>query len=95
MATSLSMDTQISASETILSSDLGDEVVMMCINKGKYFSLQGPSGRIWKLLETPRTLGEICDVLLEEYDVAPTDCESELIALVAEMHDQELVNITN
>lgn len=95
MANDISMNTRVAASEKMLSSDLGDEVVMMCIEKGKYYSLQGPSGRIWQLLETPKTLGEINSTLLEEYEVAPEECESQLLSLVSQMRDQEIVTCTN
>lgn len=67
---------------------------MMSIEKGKYFSLEGPSGRIWELLESPAKLSEIHEKLVDEYDVAPDVCEKQLLALVTEMRDQELVVCT-
>ncbi len=95
MTTEISMDTQVTASEKMLASDLGDEVVMMCIEKGKYYSLQGPSGRIWQLLETPKTLAEISTTLLDEYDVAKDVCEDQLLSLVSQLRDQEIVTCSN
>ncbi|QFT78506.1 PqqD family peptide modification chaperone [Erythrobacter sp. THAF29] len=95
MTSDISMATKVAASEKILASNLGDEVVMMCIDKGKYFSLKGPSGRIWNLLETPTTLNEIRGTLLAEYDVSPDECEDQLVSLIGELRDQDLVVCSN
>ncbi|WP_447523916.1 PqqD family peptide modification chaperone [Parasphingorhabdus sp. NYA22] len=85
------MDTKFSASEQILSSDIGDEMVMMDINLGKYFSLKGPSGRVWELIGNGTTVQAIFDVLLEEYDVEAEQCQQELLALLKDLHDAEMI----
>lgn len=68
---------------------------MMCIDQGKYYSLKGPSGRIWELLETPTTLEDIRSTLMEEYNVAQEKCESQLVSLISELRDQDLVVCSN
>lgn len=85
------MDTKFSASEQILSSDIGDEMVMMDINLGKYFSLKGPSGRVWELIGNGTTVQAIFDVLIEEYDVEAEQCQQELLALLKDLHDAEMI----
>jgi len=85
------MDTKIIGSDQILSSDLGDEIVMMSIDEGKYFSLRGPAGRVWELLKQPVTPKAMIDILIEEYDVSAEQCEDELIALINDMFDGKLV----
>lgn len=95
MNSDISLQTQVAASERILSSNLGDEVVMMCIEQGKYYSLKGPSGRIWELLETPTTVSAIRSTLLEEYDVTPDECEDQLFSLIGQLREKELVVCTN
>ncbi|CAO1652493.1 PqqD family peptide modification chaperone [Parasphingorhabdus sp. NYA22] len=91
MSLNILMDTKFSASEQILSSDIGDEMVMMDINLGKYFSLKGPSGRVWELIGNGTTVQAIFDVLLEEYDVEAEQCQQELLALLKDLHDAEMI----
>jgi len=91
MSLNILMDTKISASKQILSSDIGDEMVMMDINLGKYFSLKGPSGRVWELIGNGTTVQAIFDVLLEEYDVEAEQCQQELLALLKDLHDAEMI----
>jgi hypothetical protein len=74
-----------------LSGRLSDELVMMDINKGKYFSLNKVATRIWDLLEKPSDIEELCEKLMLEYEVDEEQCKSEVKELLAEMNKLGLV----
>ena len=75
-----------------LSGRLSDELVMMDINKGKYFSLNKVATRIWDLLEKPLDLERLCETLRLEYEVDEEQCRSEVKDHLAEMIKLGLVN---
>ncbi|HUX95290.1 MAG TPA: PqqD family protein [Bacteroidales bacterium] len=79
-------------SQTI-SGRLSDELVMMDIDKGKYFSLNKVATRIWDLLERPMDLKELCDLLKSEYEVNDEQCLSEVKEHLDEMIKLGLVNM--
>jgi hypothetical protein len=56
---------------------LHDEQVMLDIEKGKYFSLNPVATRIWEILEEPLGIDELCNLLLEEYEVDTKQCKME------------------
>lgn len=56
---------------------IDDEFIIMDIDKGKYFSLNPVATDIWNLLEKPMSTNQICEKLLEQYDVAPAKCQIE------------------
>ena len=68
-----------------ISGRLHDELVMMDLEQGKYFSLNPVATRIWELLETPSDIAEICKRLMDEYDVVPEHCRFEVEEHLAEM----------
>jgi len=68
-----------------ISGRLLDEMVMMDIEKGKYFSLNPVATRIWDLLEKPMGEEEMCSLLMEEYEVSHDQCLSEVREHLAEM----------
>lgn len=68
-----------------LSGRLSDELVMMDINKGKYFSLNKVATRIWDLLEKPLDLKELCEILEKEYEVDEELCQKEVKEHLVEM----------
>jgi len=78
------MTTYIRNNNTV-SGRLSDELVMMDIDKGKYFSLNPVATRIWDLLELPLTIDELCGHLMEEYEVDAEQCRAEVTEVINEM----------
>ena len=91
---SIPLDAAAVAAADQLSTRLGDEIVILGLRDSVYYGLDGVGGRIWDLLQTPRTLGEILDVLVTEYEVARDRAAADLTALVANLHARGLVAIT-
>ena len=73
--------------------DLSDEAVILQLQDGVYYGLNPLGASIWKFIQTPRTLTEVRDAILEEYDVPPERCEADLRALLAELEEQRLVTV--
>jgi hypothetical protein len=74
-----------------ISGRLQDELVMMDTDKGKYFALNPVATRIWDLLEQPLSVDELCGSLLDEYDVEPEKCHSEVVKYLDQMEKLGLV----
>jgi len=68
-----------------ISGRLHDELVMMDIEQGKYFSLNPVATRIWDLMENTATAEELCVQLTDEYDVDSLLCRAEVSALLEDM----------
>lgn len=68
-----------------ISGRLHDEMVMMDLDKGKYFSLNQVATRIWELLENPSGIDQLCVVLSAEYEVDPDQCRRETEEVLGEM----------
>ncbi len=76
--------------ETI-SGRLHDQMVMMDVDKGEYFALNPIATRIWDLLEQPRTSEEICNLLLQEFEVDASRCKLEVQNHLGEMLALQLI----
>mgnify|MGYP001462682639 CR=1 FL=1 len=68
-----------------ISGRLHDELVMMDIGQGKYFSLNPVATRVWDLLENPLSLDELRGRLMEEYEVDIEQCRAEVTEVISEM----------
>ncbi len=77
------------------SSDLGGEVAILDLKAGVYYGLDAVGARIWSLIQEPRTVNEIRNILLEEYEVEPEQCERDLLALLRRLADEGLVEVRN
>ena len=76
-----------------VSSDLGGEAAILNLQAGVYYGLDTVAARIWALIQQPKTVNEIRDALLNEYDVGPDRCERDLLALLQELVSEGLVEI--
>ncbi len=77
-----------------ISGRLHDELVMMDLDQGKYFSLNPVATRIWDLLDSPLTIEELCSLLTGEYDVDPGKCRDEVSEHLDEMIKMGLILIS-
>jgi Coenzyme PQQ synthesis protein D (PqqD) len=89
----LSVSSIVVAVNDQVSSDLGDEVAILHLKAGIYYGLETVGARIWSLIQEPRTVGEIRDILVSEYEVEPDRCESDLIALLQRLADEGLIEV--
>lgn len=75
----------------ILYADMNGETVMMEFSTAKYYNLGEIGGRIWEILEVPKTLGELATELMKEYDVDRERCESDLLPFLADLKVRKLI----
>jgi hypothetical protein len=60
--------------------DFAGQTLMMSIAQGKYYAVDATAKRIWDMLERPLRLQEVVAALLDEFDVAPEQCNREVLA---------------
>ncbi len=87
------MKTYLRKQETI-SAQIDDDLVMVDIEQGSYFSLNPVATRIWALLENPLSLQGLCDQLVAEYEVDAQKCEIEVAEHLSEMQKLGLVRVS-
>jgi len=68
-----------------ISGRLHDEMVMMDIDQGKYFSLNNSATAIWEHLEKPLTVEELCGILTGEFEIDSAQCCKEVSEYLDEM----------
>ncbi len=85
----------IVASKEQISTDLGGEAVILNLKTGVYHGLDAVGARIWNLLAESRTVNDMLDALLQEYEVEPDRCERDLLALLQNLANSGLIEVRN
>ena len=77
-----------------LSARVGDEIMMMSPEHGKYIGVNEVGARIWELIETPSDVATVYEELQREFEVSPEVCKAEVDSFLAEMekHGAIVVN---
>ena len=83
------------ASSNQLSSSIEDESVILGLEQGVYYGLNPIGARIWSLVQEPRPVSEIWELILAEYDVDRGRCERDIVAILTELDEQGLLELRN
>jgi hypothetical protein len=78
----------------VMARQVGEETVILDLDRGAYFGLDPVGARIWQLLTEGKTLAEVCATMLVEYDVSSEDLGRDVLSLVEELRAKQLINIT-
>lgn len=90
--TPLTPESTISRTQEILFAKVGDEVVMLNLEKGRYHALDEIAGEIWELIAEPIRVADLIAALLTEFDVSPEDCQRDVLSYLEQLQERELLN---
>jgi hypothetical protein len=96
---SFPMQAPFSPNETIVATNrqtsctVDEEAVILHLDKGVYYGLNPIGARIWELIREPKTVAEIRNIILEEYDVTPERCDADLQGLLAKLAENDLIEV--
>ena len=76
-----------------VSADLAGEAAILNLKSGVYYGLNSVGARIWSLIQEPKTVEDIRDTILNEYDVDPERCESDLLQLLQQLAAEGLIEV--
>lgn len=86
-------DSIISRSDTVLSSDLDGQIVMLNIETGEYYDIDPIGSDIWNQIEQPKSVNKICNELAQEYAVKVEQCQSDVMKFLNELLSLSAVEI--
>ena len=85
--------TTIKRSRDLLDSNLGEEVVMLSIERGEYYGLNQVGSVIWEELTAPSVVADIITELLPRYDVVPEQGEADVLKYLNKLHGFGIIEI--
>ncbi len=83
--------TVLKQSASQVSCNLDAEVAILSLDKSVYFGLKGVGAQIWQALEQPRSVAELCKLIVEEFDVEPSRCEADVQRFLHDLRTAGLV----
>ena len=86
-------DATFHPADHVIAKMVGEELVLLDYEGEVYYGLDPIGARIWELFRTGRTLGEIVETLLAEYDVTREELAADLESLVEDLEKNGLVKI--
>ncbi len=90
----IAIESTVVAAKQQLSCDLSGEAVILNLQSGMYYGLNAVAARVWDLVQVPRTVTEVRNTILAEYDVPVERCERELLSLLEEFESKGLIELS-
>jgi hypothetical protein len=84
--------TRLRAIDHHLRCQIRDESVLLDLGQGKYYALNTVGARIWEILQSTHTVGDVLATIVAEYDVSHDDCQRDVLAVVGELMDFGLLD---
>jgi hypothetical protein len=89
----LTKEATIVAGKDQICSELGGEAVILQLNTGVYYGLNEVGASIWKLIQESKTIDEIRNSIVEEYEVSLEECDRDLLALLEQFKAEGLIEV--
>ena len=89
--TELDLNTRFSAPPQVLSRLVGNETVLLNLETGIYFGVDGVGQRVWELADGQRSLDQIVDVVVAEFDVDRSQAEADICAFAKTLVERGLL----
>lgn len=83
------------AKPQITSCMIGEDMALMDVQGGTYFTLNTVGAEIWNALSSPCTEEKLVSHITEMFTVDESECRNDVIAILADLKKEGLVEETN
>ncbi len=84
-------DTKLIQSPLVVYSKLGNDMVIMNPENGKYHALNNVAATIFEIFSKPHTPADVVESLMQQYDVSKEQCTKESMACINDMLDKKIL----
>lgn len=87
----VALETIVVRTSRILDASVGDDTVLMSVEKGEYYALAATSRAIWARLKTPVRVRDLCIDLAETYQAPLETVETDTLEFLTYLEAQNLI----
>jgi len=87
----IKLETVVSRAEGFTTAAVRDELMMLNVEKGAYFSLDPIAAEIWNMLEGPAPVQRLVEQLQKRYAVTVEQCQADVLSFLEEMQSNGMI----
>jgi hypothetical protein len=87
------LDKIVEVPDEVVFQSVGNEIILLNMKTGSYYSLNPVGSRIWNLLAEKKRPVDAFSSMSEEYDVEPEDLQRDILSLVRELRANGLLDV--
>lgn len=89
----IKLDTLIRRAAGFTTAPVQDELMMLNVEQGAYYSLDPIAAEIWNMLEEPAQVKSLAERLQKRYAVSAEQCQADVLEFLEEMHGNGMIVI--
>jgi hypothetical protein len=83
----------VEISDNVLFQQIDQEMVLLDLESGEYYGLNEVGARIWTLLLEGKSLAQVLDTMVEEFEVTPEHLRGDIQRFLILMRDRGLIEL--
>lgn len=95
MSRHITDDSTVVTKDAHLSETVDGERIILDMESGTYYSLDGIGDEIWRQLDEPTPVEDIYSAISEEYDIERSECRSDIISFVQQLWEANLLELSD
>jgi hypothetical protein len=92
-AMKIELGTTVKQSTNQVSTNLNDEVAILNLESSLYFGLDEVGAYIWQTIREPTKISDLCEQVLERYDVGAQECQADILEFIQKLDDAKLLAV--
>ncbi len=89
----MNSQTIVTATANHVATEMQGETVILSFTTGEYYGLDEVGALIWKHIQQPTTIAQLCEIIMTEYEVDEAQCMQDVQALVTDLVAHELATV--
>jgi hypothetical protein len=89
----LNLESVVVADPAILSTPVGDEVVLLDATSSKYFTFESVGADIWRQLDQPLQVREMCETLAAIYAAPDDRIHVSVLSFLSDLLERRLIKL--
>ena len=89
----ITADSIICHSQGHVATTIDDQVVLLSLDKGNYYGMNGVLTSIWHWVAQPMRVSDICKKLVQAYEVSDDVCQRDVLGILRDLQNEGLIEV--
>lgn len=89
----IQMDHYLVKDNDVLFTSMGEDAVLLHVQRGDYYSLNKVGARLWVLVDGTKSIADLARLITEEFEISQDQAEKDISELAEQLAKEELVKV--
>ena len=79
--------------DDVLFTSMGEDVVLLHVQRGDYYSLNKVGARLWMLADGTKSIDDLAELITAEFEISQSQAVKDVAELVEQLANENLVKV--